>query len=228
MVRPLMSFEDVGTKRAGIHAGGMPQKYVLDERGRRLILGMYDGTSERISDLERMLGVPRWVVRKWGRELGLARTKEPFWTQEEEEYVEHNLHRKSLADIAKHLGRTKTAVKLKAKRLGVNKTQEGYTMRGLCMGLGCDHKKVEYWMRIGWLKGKRRGSERVAGQGGDMWLFTDRDIRKFVISHPNEVDQRRCDFLWLVDLLAGGNDYGGISALSSPTQKRGVAKEEVS
>jgi hypothetical protein len=127
----------------------------------------------------------------------------------------------SLADIAKYLHRTKTAVKLKAKRLGVSKgTQEGYTLGGLCLALGCDHHKVQKWIERGWLTGRRRKSERTTSQGGDMWLFVDKDIRKFVIAHPNEIDQRRVDFLWLVDLLAGNNNHG-IGSLS-----REYAKEE--
>lgn len=203
------SFDQVGTKREGVHKGGIKQQYILDDRGRRLLLSLYDGTSERIDELERLMHIPRWKIRHWASQLALTRQKEPFWTAEDEEYLARNLHRKSIADIAQTLGRTKTAVKVKAKRLGINKTiQEGYTMRGLCLALGCDHHKIEKWLKYGWIKGQRRQSERVSAQGGDIWFFTDSDVRSLVIAHPNEIDQRRCDWLWMVDLLAGGNNYG--------------------
>jgi hypothetical protein len=185
------------------------------------MLSLYDGTPAKIDELMSLTGAPRWKVKKWATELGLARQKEPRWTQEDEEYLERNISRKSLADIAKHLERTKTAVKLKAKRLGLNKTIEGYTMRGLCMALGCDHHKVEKWLHAGWLQGKRRGTERTTQ---DYWYFTDRNIRKFIIEHPTEIDQRRVDWLWVVDLL-GGTDYVGIGELSSPTQSRYEGEE---
>lgn len=211
MVQQLYTtFEQVGQKRSGSHHGGLPQKYVLDERGRRLMLDVYDGTTEKIDWLAYQLHVPRGRVKKWASELGLTwQARNPPWTPEDEKYLERNLHKQSVADIAKNLGRTKTAVKLKAKRLGINKTlQEGYTMRSLCLGLGCDHHKVERWLEKGWLKGRRRGTERVERQGGDVWLFTNAALRRFIADHPNEIDPRRADWLWLVDVLLGGDNYG--------------------
>lgn len=205
MVQPLRSFEDVGKKRTGIHAGGRQQKYFLDEPGRRLLLAKYDGTCATIDELARRIAVPRDTIKRWAGQLGLTRQKEPAWTPEEIEYLQTHLSHTRMSTMSKTLGRTITAIKLKAKRLGVNKCyQEGYTMRGLCLGLGCDHHAVERWMRQGWLKGKRRGTERTQQQGGDVWLFTDHAIREFIIAHPQEVDPRRADWLWLVDVLAGG------------------------
>jgi hypothetical protein len=194
------TFEQVGRKRRS------DQKYVLDERGRRLMFDLYNGTSKNIDLLMRYLGVPRQTVKRWACELGLSGQREPRWTPEDEAYLERNLHRMSVADIAKKLGRTKTAVKLKAKRLGVNKTmQEGYTMSSLCLGLGCDHHKVERWLEKGWLKGHKRKTERATG---DVWLFTNAALRRFIAEHPHEVDPRRFDWLWLVDVLLGGDSYG--------------------
>lgn len=79
-------------------------------------------------------------------------------------------------------------------------------MRGLCLGLGCDHHTVERWLQKGWLKGTKRHTERTR----DMWYFTDQSIRDFVRKHPNEIDPRRADWLWLVDVLVGG--LGELSA----------------
>lgn len=142
--------------------------------------------------------VPRWVVKRWAQKLGLARQKEPPWTDSEMEYLQKWLHRISIAKIAKHLGRTQTAVKLKAKRLGLRKSDDGYTLRALCQGLGCDHHKVEQWVGLGWLKGNRRETERTH----DMWHFNDADIRNFIFNHPLEIDPRRADWLWLVAILS--------------------------
>lgn len=204
MTQPLMTFEKVGSKRAGSHRGGIRQKYVISDAQRRILLERYDGKTETIDELMRYFpGVPRWCVRKWARDLGLARAKERFWSQEDIEYLEKNLHKKSLGAIAKHLGRTKTAVKLKAKRLSINKTNEGYTMRGLMLGLGMtNHHRVQYWME----------------QGGDIWLFTDIAIRNLVKNHPEEIDPRRADWLWLVDVLVGG-----LGALGGHTDKSEVS-----
>jgi hypothetical protein len=217
MTQPLRPLEDIGKARTGSNAG--PQKYVLDEPGRRLLLARYDGKSETIDELAKRLAVPRTIVKYWAREIGLARRKEPRWTPEDEAYLECNLHRSSLADIAKKLGRTKTAVKLKAKRIGVNKCgQAGYTMRGLCMGLGCDHKQVERWLERGWIKGTRRHTERAQH---DVWYFSDAAIRRFVMQHPQEVDQRRFDWLWVVDILTGG--LGELGTMYGESEQQGGA-----
>lgn len=197
-------FEEIGT----YHRGGISQKYILSDQQRRILLECYDGRTETINDLMCYFpGVPRWAVRRWAARMGLARQREPRWMPEDEIYLERTLHKKSLRDIAKHLGRTKTAVKLKAKRLGLNKTQEGYTMRGLCMGLGCDHHAVGRWLAKGWLKGQRRQTERLSVQGGDTWLFTDQAIRAFITNHPQEIDPRRFDWLWVLDILLS-NQHG--------------------
>lgn len=213
MVQPLM--EIIGTRRVGIHRGGVRQKYVLDDVGRRLLLEQYNGRTETIDHLMEShftpLGIPRDKVKTWACQLGLARKKEPRWTTKDLNYVERNLHKKSLGAIAKHLHRTKTAVTIKAKKLGVAKSHEGYTMRGLMVGLGMtNHHRVLFWLEQGWLKGSRRKTERPAER--DIWYFSDRAIRDFVRSHPEEVDPRRADWLWLVDVLLG--DATGIGSLT--------------
>ena len=200
-MQALMTIDEIGQRRVGAHRGGIAQKWTLDTPRRRLILARYDGRSETITELADCLQVPRYVVKKWGRQLGLARQKEARWTDEELDYLEHAHGRVGTAQIARHLGRTQTAVKLKMKRLGLRKSGEGYTMRGLCAGLGCDHHKALKWIENGWLRGARRHSERLDVQGGDMWYFSDAAIRDLVRNHPTEVDQRRVEWIWLVDVL---------------------------
>jgi hypothetical protein len=86
------------------------------------------------------------------------------------------------------------------------RTGEGYTMRGLCLGLGVDHRAVTRWIEAGWLKGTRRQSERATR---DIWYFSDQAIRVLVREHPSEIDPRRVDWLWLVDVLL---DCGNLAA----------------
>lgn len=202
MAQALMTRDDeVGQRRTGARAGGCRQKWTLDAPQRRLLIARYDGRTETIDALAQRLQVPRYVVRKWGRQLGLARQKEPRWTDAELTYLEQALGRVGVVKIAAHLGRTPTAVRLKAKRLGLRQSDDGYTLRGLCAGLGCDHHKVAKWLEAGWLKGTRRQTERTEAQGGDMWRFSDAAVRDLVRLHPLEIDPRRAEWVWLVDLL---------------------------
>lgn len=205
MAQHVPAREEAGQAGEDKYRKGKPIKYILNERQRRLLLERYDGRTETIDALlPHFPGVPRFQIKKWAAELGLARQKEPRWTEQELSYLERHIHRSRIRDIAVSLGRTETAVRLKAKRLDLRKTDEGYTMRGLCLGLGCDHRAVERWLSAGWLRGRRRHSDRSPAQGGDIWLFTDKAIRQFIKAHPNEIDPRRADWLWLVDVLVGG------------------------
>jgi hypothetical protein len=179
----------------------MPEKYPLDERKKLLLLRNYDGRTSTIDQLTRLLGVPRWKVKRWGIELGLARSKEPRWTEEDIDYLEQHLHKKPLMEIARHLHRTKMSIKLKSQRLGMSKSSSGYTMQRLASCLGCDCKNVRKWIETGKLHGTRRGTEREAD---DYWYFSDTDVLKFITRHPEEIDQRRVGWLWVVDLLSGG------------------------
>lgn len=203
MVQPIMDFDEVGTMRTGDHRGGRHQKYVLDDRGRRLLLDLYDGSTANTTKLEHLLSVPRRVVKRWARELGVGRQKAPDWTPEEILYLQTNIRRKGLDEMAKHLGRTTTSIRIKARRLSLSFVNtDGYTMSDMRLALGNDAKTIQKWMEKGWLQGRRQG------KNSHNWRFTNKNIRDFVIAHPNEIDNRRIDWLWMVDLLVGGNNYG--------------------
>lgn len=227
MTQPLVPLEQIGTKRTGIHKGGLPQKYILDEPRRQLIQAFYDGSSKQIDELERMLpGIPRWKIKNWATQMGLTNQKDPRWSEKEIQYLESYLHKMSLDDIARNLGRTKAAVQLKAKRMGLNKTtQEGYSMRGLCLGLGCNHHKVARWLDKGWLVGIRRLTERTEQQGGDVWYFSDNAIRTFIRNHPEEIDLRHVDKYWFLDLVFCGLGELGDTTKNMIYKKRKDNKE---
>jgi hypothetical protein len=107
------------------------KKYFFNESSDRLIRDCYDSRTETIDRLSEELGFPRSVIRRRAQILGVARTKERPWSEKEVAYLEANLHRLSLAVLARNLGRSVTAVALKAKRLGIKKKDEGYTARSL-------------------------------------------------------------------------------------------------
>lgn len=189
----------------------LPKKYFWTPEQDELIRKCYDSQTHTITELAARFKVPRWVVRRRASQLGIARCKEPFWSKVDEQYLEKHYPKKSIVTIAKHLGRTLTAVALKKKRLGITKTMEGYTLRGICEGLGVDHHKVEKWIRAGWIKVRGRGVDRPQG---DYKYFTEKDLRNFIRRHPDEIDLRRVDRLWFIDLLAGVktsvSDFEGI------------------
>jgi len=188
------------------------RKYFPTENELQTIRDLYDGTTVKINIIMMRLGrkYPRWHIRKLAQEMGLAKSsKMPNWSPEEEEYLEDKYHRwgyvalrNGLMRINGGVSRSRTAIKLKAKRLQVTKGAEGFVMIGIQALLGCDHHKIHRWIDHGWLAAKRRGTERKKSQGGDMWYFRPEDLRTFIINHPDEIDLRRVAKHEFITLLA--------------------------
>jgi DNA-directed RNA polymerase specialized sigma subunit len=190
--------------------GGPAQKHFLSDEGRQLILDHYDSQPKTIDWLVEQLSppgqrIPRHVIIKWAGQLDIARAKDPPWSKDDERYLRNALHHVGPKAIARTLGRTETAVRIKAKRLGLRKivTGGGFTLRAVCRGLGVDHHQVERWMVNGWFSGTRRDSNRRGKQRGDIWYYTAESIRELVRRHPEEIDRRRVDWTWLIEILVG-------------------------
>ncbi|MDI6813922.1 MAG: hypothetical protein QMD10_10325 [Desulfitobacteriaceae bacterium] len=175
------------------------KKYYFNEFADRLIRERYDSRTETIDWLSQNLGFPRWAIKRRAQTLGLARTKEKPWSEKDVAYLESNLHRLSLAVLARKLGRTVTAVALKTKRLGIKKSDEGYTARSLAQAFGVDDHKVVRWVELDLMRASRRNSERPH----DMYFIPEREVKRFVCTYPTEFDLKRVDQVWFIDLLAG-------------------------
>jgi len=165
--------------------------------------GGYDptvrGRSQEIAD---QLKVPRWAVNRRAAALGLSRPKDRPWSAQEEAHLEASFHHVSAKTLARRLARSPTAVKLKAKRLGLRKYDEGYTASSLAEALGVDPHWVLARIRSGKLRASHRHTDRTAQQGGDSWLITDEAVVELLREHPYDIDLRKVDSLWFMDLIA--------------------------
>jgi hypothetical protein len=195
--------------------------YVWTPERDQLLLNHYNGRAEVITRLARTLPCPRWTVKHRARVLGLARHKEPRWTAAEERVLQELLGAMPWRRLAKRLGRTVTAVKLHTKRMGLRKTtQSGLTANSAAKLLGCDIHRVTTWIRLGWLPAARRGTDRLPVQGGDCYLIRPEALRRFCIERPDQIDLRRVEKLWFIDLLADRAEQAGLVV---PRQDRPTA-----
>ena len=180
-----------------------PKRWQWNDDQDRFLAKHYDpsirGRSEQIA---RCLGVPRWAVNRRAAALGLSRVKDRPWSRKDEEYLEAHLHRTALRTIARRLGRSPTAVKLKAKRLGLRKHGEGYTAYSLAQALGVDPHWVLERIRAGKLRASHRRTERTEAQHGDSWLITEEAVVAFIKRNPYDLDLRKADPLWFLDLVS--------------------------
>lgn len=186
------------------------QRWTSNDQIDRLILDTYGRARSKrdIARLARTLGRPGWWVSRRAQRLGvlMPRFREPDWSEHEIQLISENADRnpRRLQAILKRHGyaRTETAIVVKLKRIGADRTDPNhYTAGGLASIMGIDSKSVLAWINKGWLKAERRGTARVEAQGGDQWWIKRRDVAAFVIANVAVVNFAKADKFWLVDLL---------------------------
>ena len=165
-------------------------------------------TRPGISVLAKKVGIPHWALKKRARELGLARTKELPWSEPELEilarYAWMSDERIRLKLKAAGYSRTVTGIHLKLRRMKFKHDPSFYSANGLAQALGIDSHAVSRWIKRGYLRAQLRGTARGEQQNGDIYLIREKDIRRFIFEHPSEIDLRKVDQLWFLDLLSNG------------------------
>jgi hypothetical protein len=188
-------------------------KYVFTDQIDRLIREIYVNhrnakTRPGIRLLAKKVGMPHWALKKRARELGLARTKELPWSEAElgilARYAWMSNERIRLKLKAAGYSRTVTGIHLKLKRMRFKHDGGFYSAYSLAQALGIDPHAVTRWIKSGHLKAKFRGTARGPQQNGDSYLIQEKDVRRFILEHPTDIDLRKVDQLWFLDLITNG------------------------
>ncbi len=189
------------------------RKYIFNNQADQLIREVYlsrrDGKAmASIHLLAKRLGMPHWALKKRARELGLARTKELPWSEAElailSRYAWMSDERIRLKLKAAGYARTVTGIHLKLKRMRFKHDGRFYSACSLALALGIDPHAVTRWIKSGHLKAKLRGTARTEQQNGDSYLIQEKDVRRFILDHPTDIDLRKVDQLWFLDLITNG------------------------
>jgi transposase-like protein len=204
--------EMVGRRYNSIHW----QKYAMTDEQRALLIQMYDSKSATITYLAETFNVPRFTIRIWASQLGIANKGRREWSQKDLEYLATHYCTMAVEDIALKLHRSVTAIRRKASDLGINKLSDGYTVQSLREAFGCTTYTIQKWIDLGWLKAKKRKSERK--ENSDYWFISDDSVRSFIKDHWNEIDQHKVYWPWLRDMV-----FGGEKGLGSLVEPRGQA-----
>src|SRR5271157_1988046 len=189
------------------------RKYIftdqIDQLVREIYLNAPDSkTRPGIRLLAKKVGMPHWALKKRARELGLARTKELPWSEPElailARYAWMSDERIRIKLKAAGYSRTVTGIHLKLKRMRFKHDGSFYSANSLAQALGIDPHAVTRWIKSGHPKTKFRGTARTAQQNGDIYLIHEKDVRRFILEHPTEIDLRKVDQLWFLDVLTNG------------------------
>ena len=189
------------------------RKYVftaqIDQRIREIYLSHPNAkTRPGIRQLAEQVGIPHWALKKRARELGLARTKEKPWSEAEltilARYAWMSDEHIRLKLKASGYVRTVTGIHMKLRRMRFKSDPNFYSGKGLADALGIDSHVVTRWIKAGHLRAQLRGTARSEQQGGDIYLIREKDVRRFILEHPTEIDLRKVDQLWFLDLITNG------------------------
>ena len=189
------------------------RKYVFTDQIDRFIRESYHNrrdakTRFNVRALAKKVGIPHWALKKRARELGLPRTKELPWNEAElgilARYAWMSDERIRLKLKAAGYSRTVTGIHLKLKRMRFKHDGSFYSAYSLAQALGIDPHAVTRWIKSGHLKAKFRGSARGPQQNGDSYLIQEKDVRRFILEHPTDIDLRKVDQLWFLDLITNG------------------------
>jgi hypothetical protein len=200
-------------RKALAAAGRRRSKYRPSEAADEAIREAYRRAIEEndrqvIKRTGRLLGWPRAAVIKRAAELGLARVKEPDWSLAEiailREYARYGAQ--AIREHLKRAGfrRTKTGIELKRKRLDLVRDPGGYSAYSLSKLCGIDQHGVMRWIALGWLAAEKRGTNRTEQQGGDSHFIRIEDVQRFIWEHPDEMDLRRVEPRWFLNLVSDG------------------------
>jgi hypothetical protein len=143
---------------------------------------------QQIREQDPSLSLRRLLKRT--AELQLSSWQNP-WMDGEKNYVLEHAREFPVADLARRLQRTQSAVyQLLWKYRESAKFQDGYTQKELAEALHVSPRKVRGWVRLGWLT---LYQDRIK----------DRSLVRFLEGHSDEIDAKRLESdvrLWLLDL----------------------------
>jgi len=189
------------------------RRYVFTDQIDQFIREIYlsDRATRKLPGIQllaKKIGMPHWALKKRARELGLARTKELPWSEAElailSRYAWMSDERLRLKLKAAGYARTATGIHLKLKRMRFKHDGSFYSANSLAQALGIDPHAVTRWINSGHLKAKLRGTARGPLQNGDTYVIQEKDVRQFILEHPTDVDLRKVDQLWFLDLITKG------------------------
>ena len=192
-----------------------PERWVITPEIHELIKRVYKTSSGNgeVKALAKRLKFPRWKITRYAIKQGwVARQKkEPNWCEDEIAILERNAHLSPevIQQRLKANGyiRTLQGIVLKRKRMRLLSSLDGQSARAFSECLGVDEHVVIRAIHEGRLKAQKRGTGRVPAQGGDIYYIIDKHARDYIIDNLHEIDIRKVDKWWFVDILAGG-EYG--------------------
>jgi hypothetical protein len=148
-----------------------------------------DEFSGLLSDLEGLTGNPRDACSRFARAMGV-KYKKPYrvWSSGESEKLVEYSESRSRSDIATTLHRSRKAIELKQRSLGITATmqKDGFSKHHLAELLHIRPRTIQTWVDKGWLPATIGGTPRLG-----RILIAAEDFIQFCRKYPEAIHQRR-------------------------------------
>ncbi len=185
----------------------------------------YDGRTETVSRLATRLGRKRSSVTNRAQLLGLSRGRRhpTRWSAEMDERLAALVTSRPWAAIARALGVSETAVRVRAKRLALHRSGYAFSAMAAAEIIGADRHKV-----LGWIDRGLLTAERTSDVARSTYRIGHAALRRFILAYPGEIDLRRIETsgfkATFLDIVANAAHGAGTMGLDS--WSRGEGDEE--
>jgi hypothetical protein len=156
-----------------------------------------------LDDLERRTGWSRWVFKHEAYKLGLTGAQRRQWTVAEDKLLMMKAGALPIDAIAKHLGRSRSAIKNRLQRLEMaSRVREGFCIADVAHIFGVSRERITRWIAAGLL-----GSPVPTNNGVRV---ADSALVHFIRVHHDQFSFRTADEVFLKGVLYG-HDREGLS-----------------
>ena len=167
-------------------------------------------------ELAAQMGVTKNQLGKQISRMGLQRNqRQPAWSDEENRTLLELIERKPVDQVARRMHRTRAAVIGQLRKLQISRRNRNgwYTLRETAEILGMEIRLVKKYMEDGSLRATGHHGKLLAPERGQMWHIEEKDLRRFIRRHPQDLQGRNVDMIQLVQIL------GGIEVPENPEQQ---------
>lgn len=191
---------------------GQPQrpKYIVTPEIHSRIEAVYKkmtGNGE-VTALAAELGFPRDKVTRYAVSQGwiAKQCAKPVWTDEEKRQLQR-FARYTPAVIQLKMAergykRTVSSIVNEMTRMHMLQNLDGHSATDVAACFGVETHCIIRALKAGRLHAVRRGTARTGVQGGDQWYILDKDIKTYILNHLHDIDIRKVDKYWFVDMIA--------------------------
>lgn len=152
--------------------------------------------------------ITAFAVRGQVTSMGIAKTTDRHpWSTIEDDRLRDLMPQFCARRVARMMHRSLNSVVVRSKRLSISRrTHDGwFTKREVMEILGHDHKWVQRRIDSGALRASYHHEHRPAQKGMACWHITQRDLRDFIRTYPEELVGCNLDIMAIVEILAGIN-----------------------